>query len=151
MVAQVFLVFACVVAALPHTITGEEDCSQSNPCLNQGTCIELEGNATCVCREGWTGPLCSTDIDHCTANLCMNGATCTDLPPGSQAGDFICDCTENWGGTLCGVCTIAFCKVCGGSLAACAQCEDGYRLNQTTDSCMGECYRQAIYSFSKPG
>ena len=36
----------------------------------------------CECPNGWTGLLCSNDIDECRVQPCENGGTC-----------YVCDCT----------------------------------------------------------
>lgn len=31
----------------------------SNPCQNNGTCMNSYGSYYCVCKEGWSGPNCT--------------------------------------------------------------------------------------------
>lgn len=40
-------------------ITDIEECAR-NPCLNGGTCEELQGSYKCSCPTGFTGPTCDT-------------------------------------------------------------------------------------------
>ena len=39
--------------------TDVDECSTS-PCLNNGTCTNMEGDFNCSCTAGWTGDLCQT-------------------------------------------------------------------------------------------
>ena len=32
--------------------------NQTGPCLNNGTCVNLEGGYNCTCLEGWGGKNC---------------------------------------------------------------------------------------------
>ena len=36
------------------------------------------GSFECVCKAGWTGGLCETDVDECDSNPCENGGTCVE-------------------------------------------------------------------------
>ena len=40
-----------------------DECVDSSPCLNGGTCQNSEGNFSCDCNEYWKGPLCELGID----------------------------------------------------------------------------------------
>jgi len=37
----------------------------SDPCLNGGTCLDLENKFLCLCESGYTGVVCEIDIDEC--------------------------------------------------------------------------------------
>ena len=53
----------------------------------------------CLCRGGWTGKTCDTEIDECavsTANPCLNGATCVD-----QVNNVSCECAPFYTGRFC--------------------------------------------------
>ena len=53
----------------------------------------------CVCREGWTGKNCDTEINECDVhgtNPCQNGATCVDM-----LASFTCQCRAFFTGRLC--------------------------------------------------
>ncbi|CAF3707629.1 unnamed protein product [Rotaria sordida] len=69
-----------------------------NICLNGGTCITVNGLATCNCPEYFTGSRCDqlygcNPITNSRAITCANGATCRDN---------VCICTSNnTVGTLC--------------------------------------------------
>ncbi|XP_030850959.1 fibropellin-3-like [Strongylocentrotus purpuratus] len=68
------------------------DCSGRNPCLNGGTC---ETDA-CTCASGYTGALCSTDIDECASYPCLNGAICINIP-----NRYFCLCSYGYSGSRC--------------------------------------------------
>lgn len=37
----------------------EKDECESNPCLNNGTCIDAEAGFWCECKHGWKGKTCN--------------------------------------------------------------------------------------------
>ncbi|PIK49580.1 putative neurogenic locus notch-like protein 3 [Apostichopus japonicus] len=51
---------------------------------------------SCVCRAGFTGDRCETDIDECESSDCQNGATCTD-----GIDDYTCECVTGYEGDFC--------------------------------------------------
>ena len=56
------------------------DC-RSNPCFNEGTCIEYTDGTNgfrCQCGQEWTGPQCEVFKHGCLSNPCVNGATCVE-------------------------------------------------------------------------
>eukprot|EP01027_Heterolobosea_sp_BB2_P010315 GEZU01015151.1.p1 GENE.GEZU01015151.1~~GEZU01015151.1.p1 ORF type:complete len:209 (+),score=5.70 GEZU01015151.1:52-678(+) len=65
------------------------DCSTTNFCWNQGTCVTTNGTGTCECIPGWTGDYCQ-DID------CVHGTGPNNLNQ--------CVCDANWQGLLCANC-----------------------------------------------
>jgi len=111
--------------------TGFSNCSTvidmcaSNPCYTTyaagstppatGTgainCTSLVNAFRCNCYPGFTGVDCSTIINNCASNPCLNGGTCVNL-----AGNFTCTCPSYNGvalfsGSTCGtaldLCTVA--------------------------------------------
>ncbi|XP_028586989.2 delta and Notch-like epidermal growth factor-related receptor [Podarcis muralis] len=79
----------------------EFDACQSNPCQNNGTCVDITekhdgSNFTCTCPTGYTGVLCQSEIDYCSQQPCQNGGTCI-----SNVGGFSCQCPEGYLGTSC--------------------------------------------------
>ncbi|XP_014377682.1 sushi, nidogen and EGF-like domain-containing protein 1 isoform X1 [Alligator sinensis] len=65
----------------------------SNPCQNEGNCLETEQGYICECPEGYTGPNCRDKLsEDCE---CRNGGRCLD-------GNFtICQCPPGYFGLLC--------------------------------------------------
>lgn len=54
-----------------------DECA-SDPCENDGVCVDVVNGFYCVCGVGYSGAVCQTDIDDCANEPCLNGATCTD-------------------------------------------------------------------------
>ncbi|XP_031570149.1 cadherin EGF LAG seven-pass G-type receptor 1-like isoform X2 [Actinia tenebrosa] len=65
-------------------------------CYNGGTCQDTVGSYTCLCKQGYTGRHCRTDIDYCQENPCLNGGTCQDI-----VTTFNCSCVTGYSGVLC--------------------------------------------------
>ncbi|XP_019616668.1 PREDICTED: sushi, nidogen and EGF-like domain-containing protein 1 [Branchiostoma belcheri] len=55
-------------ASKPRCLFGNT--CQSNPCQNGGTCINSVEQHECVCREGWSGERCETDISPPRVEFC---------------------------------------------------------------------------------
>lgn len=66
-----------------------------NPCRHGGACEEGDDGPICKCR-GYSGELCTLDINECEASPCLNGATCKNEP-----GSYRCVCPPNVTGPLC--------------------------------------------------
>ncbi|XP_062376385.1 protein eyes shut homolog [Sardina pilchardus] len=45
-------------------------------CTNNSTCVDLPGDYTCICPQGFTGKNCSVPIPNCE-RVCPNNATCS--------------------------------------------------------------------------
>ena len=70
-----------------------DECS-TDPCLNNGTCVDLLAAYECQCAPGFQGKNCEEDIDECDPNPCKNGSFCTDL-----INAFKCICEPGFTGT----------------------------------------------------
>ncbi|WAQ94725.1 CRUM1-like protein [Mya arenaria] len=71
------------------------DNCMSKPCLH-GECSDRLNGYDCTCDVGFTSQRCDVNIDDCTANVCMNGATCVD-----EVASYNCSCVENYTGKYC--------------------------------------------------
>ena len=69
----------------------------TDPCSNNGTCIQSDTGFTCVCMGDFTGDTCETRIDNCEGVDCNSG-TCVD---GVEM--FTCQCDSGYSGDLCEV------------------------------------------------
>ncbi|XP_072036251.1 uncharacterized protein [Amphiura filiformis] len=67
------------------------------PCLNYGRCVSVGDQNRCICRRGWTGTRCETDIDDCASAPCVNGQ-CRD-----GTNQYTCVCDPGWTGTNCDI------------------------------------------------
>jgi Notch-like protein len=71
-------------------------------CQNDGVCIEnTEGEWTCDCTRGWTGPYCMLNMcgeDSSSSLTCAHEGTCTQS---TTTGAFTCSCQSEWTGIDC--------------------------------------------------
>ncbi|XP_005095363.1 uncharacterized protein LOC101864054 [Aplysia californica] len=65
-------------------------------CANGGTAFDMGRYCECSCVDGFSGPLCETDIDDCLLNRCLNGGRCVD-----GLNTFSCHCPLGFTGDLC--------------------------------------------------
>ena len=73
-----------------------KDFCASNPCQNDGDCVNGIESAICKCRAGFDGTFCETHINKCSTDPCQNGGRCIG---GFQS--FECVCPSGWDGELC--------------------------------------------------
>ena len=57
--------------------TDIDECA-SNPCRNNGICVDKINGYHCTCVNGFTGTNCQDNIDDCASNPCYNGGVCRD-------------------------------------------------------------------------
>ena len=78
-----------------------DDCA-SNPCQNNGVCLDGVNSYECLCPTGFSGPRCEEETHVCSSseNLCLNGGECIRGDSGHPA-DFSCSCAEGWKGHIC--------------------------------------------------
>ncbi|XP_074653542.1 uncharacterized protein LOC141907701 isoform X2 [Tubulanus polymorphus] len=69
-------------------------------CKNAGTCNQRAPPYmfNCVCKAGWEGTYCQTDINECIGVTCKNGGKCAQNSPGKG---YRCVCAKGWKGTHC--------------------------------------------------
>ena len=71
----------------------------SQPCLNNATCLDRVESYSCLCIPGFSGDNCEVNIDECGSNPCLNGATCKD-----GINLYECQCAPGYEGNLFGFC-----------------------------------------------
>lgn len=70
--------------------TNYNEC-ESNPCLNNGTCIDMNNGYLCSCVPGFSGEHCEMDVAVCNSTeevRCYNGGQCIEGP----GFKFYCKC-----------------------------------------------------------
>ena len=67
----------------------------TDPCNNNGTCLESVSGFTCACRGDFTGETCETRINDCQDVDCNDG-TCVD-----GVMSFTCQCDPGFTGESC--------------------------------------------------
>ena len=78
------------------TFTDSDECS-TDPCGDNGSCVDQVNSFVCICDDGYDGDNCETDSDDCDPNPCLNGSSCTDAVNG-----FSCSCADGYEGDTCG-------------------------------------------------
>ncbi|KAM9364956.1 protein eyes shut homolog [Pholidichthys leucotaenia] len=71
------------------------ECS-SNPCQNQGDCVDQVNGYSCDCKMGFSGFYCEENVNECASSPCINAGTCQDL-----VNKFRCLCPPGYFGLLC--------------------------------------------------
>lgn len=80
---------------VPTACDDENNCL-SEPCQNNGSCIDRMKDFLCVCPSGFSGVTCGENNDDCGGHVCSNGATCVD---GVNA--YTCLCAPGFTGEFC--------------------------------------------------
>ncbi|XP_053377648.1 fibropellin-3-like isoform X2 [Mercenaria mercenaria] len=73
----------------------ELDRCSTDPCKNNGTCVEGADNYTCSCADGFRGRNCE-ELDRCSTGPCKNNGTCVE-----GADNYTCSCTDGFRGRNC--------------------------------------------------
>uniref|UniRef100_UPI0019397EDF fibropellin-3-like n=1 Tax=Styela clava TaxID=7725 RepID=UPI0019397EDF len=68
----------------------------SEPCKNNGSCLDEINGYVCRCTDGYDGIHCEKDINECEFSQCENNGTCVD-----KINDFACECPDGVTGTYC--------------------------------------------------
>ncbi|CAC5407140.1 HMCN [Mytilus coruscus] len=80
---------------LRRTFIEINECA-SNPCQNQGRCVDHVLQYACVCAAGYTGKNCEIKFNECASNPCQHSAVCHDL-----VNRYSCTCKSGYTGTNC--------------------------------------------------
>ncbi|BET00155.1 Kazal-type serine protease inhibitor domain [Nesidiocoris tenuis] len=67
----------------------ENNPCRNRPCLNGGTCLILEGQASCHCSHNFTGQFCEELLNPCAYSVCAPDTYCHPF----EGGGFNCDCS----------------------------------------------------------
>lgn len=72
---------------------GEDfDECESNPCQNNGTCVDSQNEFYCTCLPGYSGTFCENDLAVCNSTeetRCHNGGHCIE----GHGISFSCKCS----------------------------------------------------------
>ena len=99
----------------------------SNPCMNNGTCSDVNNEYVCDCISGFWGTFCEREIDECLSNPCTFGQeVCRDIMNGYK-------CVS-----MCGPCTRPP-TVCHNSTISCQDVECGLGSVCETEGTMTFC------------
>lgn len=76
---------------------GTRECHR-HACQHDGACLQHGATFTCICQEGWHGPLCAQKSNPCEGgnNRCAPKAMCVPLVNGYE-----CDCPVGKTGKYC--------------------------------------------------
>ncbi|XP_033106842.1 fibropellin-1-like [Anneissia japonica] len=114
----------------------------TNPCQNDGTCVNSGSSYTCQCAIGFIGTNCNLVDPACSLSTICNTGTCVQL----GGGTFRCECSGYYSGEYCQI----FTNPCsndpclnGGTCVLTSEghtcnCVSGYMgddCSQITDSC----------------
>lgn len=79
----------------PETLAAPGVCG-SHPCLNGGTCNEMEIKYSCSCLPRFTGTHCEIDTAPCSSSPCLNGGKCKVVKH-----NYVCTCPIKLSGKRC--------------------------------------------------
>ncbi|KAI8496318.1 hypothetical protein Bbelb_261590 [Branchiostoma belcheri] len=126
---------------------------KDGPCDN-GVCVEAADGFYCVCRGGWEGEFCETDVDECKTVECHPLATCENT-----AGSYTCKCQEGYEGDGKEACTDkdeCLEDICGPNSISCSNtigsyncsCQQGFFFDGTSCADVDECLTSPCHDFA---
>ncbi|XP_059150291.1 multiple epidermal growth factor-like domains protein 10 [Physella acuta] len=95
------------------------NCSQNCSCVTPNTEYCNKVNGSCVCKQGWTGDRCQTDVDECGGKLidCPEHSNCINTN-----GSYDCDCIDGYKKTII-------------NKTQCIECENGTFGHNCSQNC----------------
>uniref|UniRef100_A0A1X7TRS2 Uncharacterized protein n=1 Tax=Amphimedon queenslandica TaxID=400682 RepID=A0A1X7TRS2_AMPQE len=69
---------------------------ESNPCINNGTCVNLPNAYYCNCSSQYEGLNCELAVNACLPDPCQNNSTCIN-----HVTSYSCECNEGFTGHDC--------------------------------------------------
>lgn len=72
---QFLLIFVYLLSTGADCSENINECEE-NPCLHNGTCIDLKPYYECRCHLGYKGQHCEEDIKECKSSPCHNNGQC---------------------------------------------------------------------------
>ncbi|XP_059150292.1 uncharacterized protein LOC131937116 [Physella acuta] len=95
------------------------NCSQNCSCVTSNTDYCNKVNGSCVCKQGWTGDRCQTDVDECGGKLidCPEHSNCINTN-----GSYDCDCIDGYKKTII-------------NKTQCIECENGTFGHNCSQNC----------------
>ena len=71
----------------------------ANPCKGANQkCVNTPGSFKCVCKPGYSGQTCDTNLDNCKSKPCDSERTMECL---DKENDYHCNCFKGWEGKNC--------------------------------------------------
>ncbi|XP_078700866.1 uncharacterized protein LOC144927359 [Branchiostoma floridae x Branchiostoma belcheri] len=141
-------------AAVTGQTEGQTWC-KDQPCQNNGVCVEATDGRYCVCKGGWVGDSCESDVNECKTAECHPLATCQNT-----AGSYSCQCDEGYQGDGLQSCTDKDeCleeDICGPNSISCSNtigsyncsCQQGFISNGTGCVDLDECLTSPCHEFA---
>ncbi|VDM74958.1 unnamed protein product, partial [Strongylus vulgaris] len=87
-------------STIPVIVQKIVDHCASNPCLNNGQCINAARASICHCAPAFFGEKCQFKRKPCSRSRCDNGATCR---PTANYRNYTCECKPGFEGKFCEV------------------------------------------------
>ncbi|KAJ8035487.1 Neurotrypsin [Holothuria leucospilota] len=84
------------VSCLVPPLLPDADVCSSQPCDNNGQCVNRLTSYICICPLGYNGSRCQNVINPCNSDPCGSNGVCID-----HKNDYICLCADGFGGNQC--------------------------------------------------
>lgn len=131
----------------------------SDQCLQNQVCRKSRGKRGlgCVCKDGWKGSDCKTDVNECKSNPCSSFQVCVNTD-----GSYTCSCPAGWQGSSCSQdvdeCSKSPCNNAGtcintnGSyICGCVPGWQGRHCDEDEDECLKQPCNSSFICHNTPG